>query len=102
MPKSSVARINKKDSGDELYNAVDKFAAIRAELVLASTVLSDGAFGGGNSITDDREVCAVLVLEKAVEKLAGLQYELDTINAELAQPKAIAKLNADRQAVSHG
>jgi hypothetical protein len=103
MAKSKITPIRLATNlHDELYAAAAKFAEVRAELVLASTVLSDSAFSGSNAITEERDVSAVLVLQKAVEKLSNLQATLDDISVGLAQPRAIARLNAERKAVANG
>jgi hypothetical protein len=81
---------------DSLYNAAAEFAEIRASLLLASEVLNDSAFSGGNAITEERDVSAVLVLRRAVTQLADLQVEMDRITVELSQPKAIAQLHVVR------
>lgn len=89
---SSVTPLKKPAPNQSLYDACARFGEIRAELLLVSEVLNDSAFSGSNAITEERDTCAVLVLGKAVEKLATLQGDLDDISVRLAQPDAISGL----------
>src|SRR5690349_1950751 len=103
MAKSKVTLIRPAaELSDQLYEAVAKFFDIRAELVLSSAVLSDSAFGGDNSVTGDRNVSAILVLEKAVKQLSQLQAALDDISAGIAQPHALERLAIEGKAVANG
>ena len=99
---SNVIPLTTKHPGDALYDACERFGEARAALVVASEILSDSAFSGGNAITEERDCCAILLLEKGVKQLSALQAELDTLSVALSQPKAIAKLKAEREEASHG
>src|SRR5690242_9558337 len=103
MAKSKVTSIRPVDDlRASLDAAYEKFGEIRGELVVSSFVLSDSSFGGGNSINEEHDVQAVLVLERAVAKLSALQSEIDSIRSVLALPKAIALIQAEHQAVANG